>query len=444
VEDKERPERTADRPAKGSAGWIAVTRRFILSGIGSYRSMALPTQNDSSGPRVVHVIMTPMMLGFFTGQAAFFQARGFVLEAVSSPGDGLVEFERREGIAVHTVAMSKRIEPLRDLVTLYHLWRLLRRLRPTIVHAHTPKGGVLGMAAAWLARVPVRIYHVHGLPRMTARGIRKVLYRWSDQVAFRLAHRVLCVSPSIRRAALGQGLFAPEKARVLARGTINGVDSAVRFNPALVGRDAGRRVRTTLGIPDDARVLGFVGRVLRSKGILELGEAWRQLRERYPDMHLMVVGPFQSHDPIPAEVEEGLAGDPRVHLVGWVEDTPAYYAAMDVLTLPSYCEGFPYAILEAAAMGLPLIATRVPGCVDAVVDGVTGMLVPARDACALAAAVAAYMEDAALRHRHGRAGRERVVSEFGQQEVWEALLGEYWELLATRLGAVRTASPEPG
>ncbi len=163
---------------------------------------------------------------------------------------------------------------------------------------------------------------------------------------------------------------------------------------------------------------------------MELAGAWHRLRPTYTDMRLLIVGPFESKDPMPAEIREELSLDPRAHLVAtWVDDTRPYYAAMDVLALPSHREGFPYAILEASAMELPVVATRVPGCVDAVVDGVTGTLVPAFDALALADAIAGYMEDPQLRRDHGLAGRERVVREFGQQEVWDALLAEYRGLL---------------
>lgn len=395
-------------------------------------------------PRIVVIINTPMMLGFFTGQVGFLRSHGFAWDVVSSPGQGLAEFGRREGIDVHAVKMTRTITPLRDLVTLYRLWRLLRRLRPTIVDAHTPKGGLLGMTAAWLAGVPVRVYHVHGLPVLMAGPIKRALLRRSDRVAGRLAHRVVCVSHSIRRAALAARLFPPEKTRVLARGTVNGLDAAVRFNPALVGLAAGQEVRARLGIPGDARVLGFIGRVVRFKGVVELAEAWRELRHRYPDLHLIVAGPFESKDPMPADVKAGLAGDPRAHLVeGWVEDTSRYYAALDVLALPSHREGFPYSLLEAAAMGLPVVSTTAPGCVDAVVDGVTGTLVPPFDAGALAAAVAAYLDDPCLRHEHGDAGRERIVRDFGQPEVWEALRADYRELLDARPGAVLDAEARP-
>ena len=168
--------------------------------------------DESGPPRIVVIVNTPMMLGFFVGQVGFLRANGFGWELISSSGHGLLEFGSREGIAVHAVEMTRTITPLRDLRTLYQLWRLLLRLRPTIVDAHTPKGGLLGMTAAWLARVPARVYHVHGLPLLMAGGVKQLVLRWSDRVAGRMAHRVLCVSESIRRAALNEGLFPAAKA----------------------------------------------------------------------------------------------------------------------------------------------------------------------------------------------------------------------------------------
>lgn len=393
--------------------------------------------HDPSTPRVVHITNTSMFLNHFRGQPEFFRKHGFEFEAISPAGGDLVEFGRREGVPVYAVGMTRTITPLRDLATVYRLWRLLRRLRPTIVHAHTPKGGIVGMAAAWLSGVPVRIYHLHGLPRMTAGRAYRRLLQWSGQLTGRLAHRVLCVSDSVRRAALDQRLFPADKARVLARGSINGLDSAIRFNPALVGREAGARMREALGIPLNARVLGYIGRVVLDKGVVELAVAWRDLRQSYPDLHLIIAGPFELEDSIPGAIQAELASDSRVHLIaGWVDDIPPYYAAMDLLTLPSYREGLGYVLLEAAAMGLPVVATAVTGCVDAVEDGVTGTLVPSHDAPALTKAIMAYMDNPRLCQEHGRAGRERIVREFDQQEAWEALLWEYRELLVNQFGSV--------
>jgi len=176
-------------------------------------------------------------------------------------------------------------------------------------------------------------------------------------------------------------------------------------------------------------VIGFIGRIVRDKGIIELAGAWKELREEFPDLHLLLVGPHEPQDPIPAEIDRMLHSDPRVHLLGEVSDIPPLYAVMDVLALPTYREGFPNVLLEAAGMKVPVVATRVPGCADAVQDGVTGMLVPPCDAARLAVAVRTYLHDGELRRRHGAAARDWVLQEFRPERIWQAIYEEYLELL---------------
>lgn len=385
---------------------------------------------EPTGVKLVHVTTVPLSLWmFFHGQIAYMKARGFEIHALSSPGELLARFAQREGIPVHAVAMSRTITPWRDLRAIFHLYRHFRAIRPQIVHAHTPKGGMLGMIGAWLARVPVRIYHIHGLPLVTATGYKRFLLRWSDKLACLLAHRVLCVSHSIHQVAVAERLCAARKIAVLLGGSTNGVDASNRFNPQFVGEQARLQERARYGIPGHALVIGFVGRIVRDKGLVELAAAWTVLRDEYPTLHLLIAGPFEPQDPIPSDVAELLHDDPRVYLVGQTDDTAQLYSAMDVAILPTYREGFPVVPLEAAAMMLPVVATRIPGCVDAVQDGVTGMLVPVRDAARLTAAIRTYLDDERRRHEHGRAGRERVMRDFHQETLWEALYQVYALLL---------------
>ncbi|WP_276522370.1 glycosyltransferase family 4 protein [Kallotenue papyrolyticum] len=360
------------------------------------------------------------------------QRHGFLVEALSSPGPLLERFGAREGVRVHAVEMARRITPLQDLVAIARLWRRLRAIRPHIVHAHTPKAGLLGMIAAWLARVPVRIYHIHGLPLMTASGHKRWLLRWSEKISCWLAQQVLCVSHSIRDVAIAETLCPAAKIKVLLGGSINGVDAQGRFSPASMDAPARRAARESLGIPHDALVIGFIGRVVRDKGVEELVAAWRLIRDQFPTLHLIVAGPFEPYDPVSPEAEATLRRDPRIHLTGWVDDTLSIHASIDILALPTYREGFPVVPLEAAAMAVPVVATRIPGCIDAVQDGVTGTLVPVGDVAALAEAIRSYILDPDLRRQHGRAGRERVLREFQQEAIWEATLQEYLRLLRRR------------
>jgi glycosyltransferase involved in cell wall biosynthesis len=380
--------------------------------------------------RLVHVTTVPESLAFFHGQVGYLKAQGVDVWALSSPGELLQQFAASEDIPVHGLEMARRITPLRDLATTARMWRWMRKVRPDIViNAHTPKGGLLGMAGAWLARVPVRVYHMHGLPLMTATGPKRQLLRWGEKVSCLLAHQVFCVSASLRETAVAEGLCRPDKIAVLHHGSINGVAADTTFNPARVPGTVRAAERERYGIPLDAEVIGFVGRVVRDKGLVELVEAWQTLRAERPALHLLVVGPFEPEDPLPPEVEELLRTDARIHLTGTNLDTPPLYAAMDVVVLPTYREGFGIVAIEAAAMELPVVATQVPGCVDAVQNNVTGTLVPPRDAAMLTEAIRLYLLDPELRHRHGRAGRERMLREFRQEDIWEELYAQYTRLL---------------
>lgn len=381
---------------------------------------------------VAHVMTDPGSLIFLRGQVSFVQDRGFVIHAITSPGPELASFGEREGATVHAVPMSRSITPFQDLVALGRLCRALRGFRPEIVHAHTPKGGLLGMLAASICRAPVRIYHLRGLRYDTTAGLKRRLLRLAERVTCRLAQRVICVSPSVRDVVVADEVCPADKIKVLVHGSGNGVDAAGRFKP--LGASARAQARAKHHIATDALVVGFVGRFAPDKGIAELAGAWKLLREGDPRLHLVLAGDLDEADPVAADVMDVFRADPRVHFAGFDLNMPALYSAMDVVALPTYREGFPNVALEAAAMGLPVVATSVVGCVDAVQEGVTGTLIPPRDPVALAGALGRYLADPALREAHGEAARRRVLKDFRREAIWEAIVGEYRELLARERG----------
>ena len=380
-------------------------------------------------PRIVYITTAACSANnFFRGQLGCLRRRGLDITVISSPGEELEAVHRREGVATVAVPMEREIRPLRDLVSLWRLFWALRRLRPNLVNAGTPKGGLLGTVAAWLARVPVRIYSIHGLRLETTQGWKRTVLWCSERCASTLATRVICVSHSLRALCLRLGITTEEKATVLGPGSVNGVDVAA--NPdhtEAAARQSALRVK--LGLPGDAKVIGFVGRFTRDKGVPELLEAFNRVAGSHPEARLLMLGSFEEGDPISPDCAKRLVNHAKIVRTGHVPDPVSYYPIMDVFAFPSYREGFPTVLLEAASAGVPVVAFQATGSVDAVKDGVTGLIVPMGDATAMAHAIERYLENPDLRREHGRAARERALREFRHEAIWEWIFMEYQMLL---------------
>jgi glycosyltransferase involved in cell wall biosynthesis len=292
------------------------------------------------------------------------------------------------------------------------------------------------MIASYLAGVNVRIYTINGLVWITRNNWTRRLLKATESLACILATDVLAVSESLRQVVIAEKICAAPRIRVLGHGASHGVDLE-RFNPDSVGTSR-TETRTHLHIPANALVLIFVGRLVREKGIEELAEAWMNVRGEFPKMHLLICGDVEDRDPVKPEVLADLRRCSRVHFTRSAPtEIQRYYAAGDICVLPTWREGLPNVALEAAAMELPVIATRVTGCVDVVQDGLTGLLVESRDPIALAAAIRTLMQDARARHRLGKNAREFVKRYFSERDVSSLVATEYRRLLALRSETLR-------
>ncbi len=391
-------------------------------------------------PTVLHIFTTPLSLRFIRGLPAHLRARGYHTTIVTSPGPALDAFLASEGCPGFAVDLPRRVTPLQDLAALARLVRIIRKVRPDIVHAHTPKGGLWGMMAATAARVPKRIYHMRGLLLATAKGPSRLVFHVTERVSCNLASRVLCVSHSLRKVAIDFGLTSPDRIQVLLGGSGQGIDATHEFFPGVVSGERLATLRSDLSIPADSPIVLFVGRLVRDKGIIDLAEAWRDIVSSVPSARLLLVGPYEPRDPVPPDVRRRLEQDPTVRHVGWTEKPAPYYALANVTVLPTYREGFPNVPLESAAMEVPVVATRIPGCVDAVADGETGTLVSTGSPAALADAILSYLRDPDRAGRHGEAGRKRVLAQFQREKIWDAIADVYDELLQSH-SSIRNADP---
>jgi glycosyltransferase involved in cell wall biosynthesis len=348
---------------------------------------------------------------------------GFRVSLLSSPGEFLSETARQQGAEWHAISMRRGFSLFTDCVALIRIWCLIHRLKPDIVEFSTPKAGLLGSIAARLCRVPVRIYLLRGLKLETASGLKRRLLVWAERITGRCAHVVVCNSRSLEEQAVALRLAPEDKLLVLGEGSSNGVD-LVRFSPVAMG------AREQFGIPQEARVIGFVGRLTADKGLPELIEAFAVLLRRMPDIYLLLVGWFDAaEDAVERRLRERIESHPQIICTGFVKDTAPYYCAMDVMVLPSWREGFPNVLLEAAASGIPVVATSCTGSRDAVVSGVTGLLVAPGDTDAIGAAVARLLGDPEQSLRMSKAAREWVTNSYEMEDVLGRTVAFYRSLI---------------
>jgi glycosyltransferase involved in cell wall biosynthesis len=324
-------------------------------------------------------------------------------------------------LRLENIAMKREIAPLADLVVLWRLTVMLRHLNPAIVNLSTPKMALLGGIAAVIARIPRRIYFLRGLRYETLKGWKRSLLMVCERVACACAHEVVCISASVQECAIQDRLVAAAKTATLGERGSDGIDLARFETPADLPGQSSQFLRRHLEIPEDCFLVGYVGRLTRDKGLHELVGAITRLRAEGRDAHLLVVGAFEAGDPVDPACEEQIRTDPAIHFTGYMKDPVPYYRIMDLFAFPSYREGLPNVLLEAAAAGKASVATRVTGVVDAVEDGVTGVLVPVRDLPALTFAIADLMDNPGKRQSMSRAGRIFVKKNFDADVMVDAL-----------------------
>ncbi len=352
------------------------------------------------------------------------QAMGHEVVVFCAPGKWVEEI-RAEGINLETLDIAREPSPWRDLRSLIALWRIFRRHKFDVVHTDTPKAGLLGPIAAKLAGVPVIVHTIHGLlfhDRMSR--WRKAFFWLPEKITATFSDYLLSQSREDMNVAVSSGLCSSKKLTYLG----NGINVS-KFSPADYASSR-KRLREQLGFTDEHFVIGSVGRLVYEKGFAELFHAAEQLAAKRTDLRFIIIGPEEpdqsdavSLDTISTLVRRGI-----VHFLGFQSDMAMYYSLMDLFVLPSHREGIPRACMEAAAMERAVIATNIRGCREVVKHGETGLLVPVRNAGALAHAIETLAANKERCVEMGRQGRLHILREFDQQQVFERLRAFYGDL----------------
>ncbi len=349
-------------------------------------------------------------------------AEGLEIHLACSAGPEFDALREDERIRCHPLEMVREVHPLKDSLAVVEAIRLIKALDPKIVHGHHSKAGLIAMTAAQACGVKQRFYHVHGLPYTIRKGPRRALFRNAERATIYMSSRTFSVSASIRTQLIIDGLIAAPKIEVLGHGSAQGIEIPD------VSQKAQKRseFRRANSIPEAALVLLYNSRLNPEKGLIELEQAWLELRSHYPESYLILAGPEDSAQPVNIT---GLRHDGRVLIFPALPDRSAAYWAADLVVLPSYREGLPLSLLEAAAYGVPTIATQTLGCVDAVLPHETGILIPPYDPEALIEAMDELMQNAERRHKLGAAGRKWVSKQFAPRPLVVALAEIYKEVL---------------
>jgi glycosyltransferase involved in cell wall biosynthesis len=384
--------------------------------------------------RVAHVATVDSTVRFMLlPQLVRLRDEGYEVTAISRPGPWVEEVERAGIRHVAWPSATRAWSPRADVRAFRELVGILRRERFDLVHTHNPKPGVLGRLAARLAGVPRVVNTVHGLYAAPDSPLaRRLAVLAVEAVAARLGDLELYQSAEDLAWCRRRRVVLPRRAVLLG----NGVDLE-RFRPDAVPAGRVTTLRRELGIPEGDRVVGTVGRLVAEKGYRELAAAARALRGAGRRVTFLGVGPADPEKPDAL----GRVGEDLV-LTGWRDDVRDLLAVMDVFVLASWREGLPRSAIEAAAMGRPLVLTRIRGCREVARDGVEGLLVPPRDAGALARAIGALLDDDGLRERMGAAARARAVERFDERRVTDTIVRCYARLLdgAAPTGGDRAAS----
>ncbi|GEN67402.1 glycosyltransferase family 4 protein [Chryseobacterium rhizosphaerae] len=356
----------------------------------------------------------------------------FDVKGVSSSGKELDEVKNDEGIEVIAIDMSRQITPIKDMKSLWSTYKLLKKEKPNIVHTHTPKAGIVGMLAAKLAGVPHRLHTVAGLPLMEATGTKRKVLDFVERLTYSSATMVYPNSKGLYEFILQNNYTDQDKLKVIGNGSSNGIDTTF-FSPEQISDTQKELLKKELNIEDTDFVFVFVGRLVGDKGINELITAFSQISKEAEPPHrskLLLVGPLEQElDPLHPDTLKEIENNQDIISVGFQKDVRPYFAIADVLTFPSYREGFPNVVMQAGAMELPSIVSNINGCNEIIIEDQNGVIVPVKNDGQLKEAMEKMISDKDYYQHLKKNARSMIQSRYEQSVVWNALLNEYKTLI---------------
>lgn len=378
--------------------------------------------------KLIRITTVPVSLDkLLSGQLAYMN-QFYKVIGVSSDASYLSKIGLSEKIEVKHIEMTRQITPLKDLKAVYKMYKYFKKERPYIVHTHTPKAGTVGMLAAKLAGVPNRLHTVAGLPLLEATGFKRLLLNFVEKITYSCASRIYPNSFGLKDIIIQENFCDKEKLNVLANGSSNGIDTNF-FNFSHFTEIEKIQLKEHLNLEADDFVFIFVGRMVADKGINELVEAFKRLNLILPKAKLVLVGPFETElDALSQETLDEIEANKSIINVGFQYDVRPYFAISNVLVFPSYREGFPNVVMQAGSMGLPSIVSDINGCNEIILEGYNGVIIPVKNIMAIFEAMKNIVEKDFFYNTLKQNARNRIIENYDQKRVWNAILQEYKSL----------------
>lgn len=331
--------------------------------------------NNRPSKKLIRITTIPMALHvLLPGQMKFMSENGFKVIMISADGENLDKVIENEKCQHIIVPMTRKITPWQDLLCLFQLIKIFRKEKPDIVHSHTPKAGLLGMMAAKISGIKIRIHTVAGLPLMEESGLKYALLKQIEKITYSVANHVWPNSNSLYNFIKKNNLADAYKLKVIGQGSTNGV-SITRFNKETLDKNFLTVIKGNINYDTASVYLLYIGRLVKHKGIVELVNVFSLLKKNYPHLKLILVGIFESSlDPLPKKILKQIVDDPCIINVGWSDNAEYYMSLAHYFVFPSYREGFPNVLLEAGAIQLPVICSNIPGNTDIIIHNETGLL----------------------------------------------------------------------
>jgi glycosyltransferase involved in cell wall biosynthesis len=359
---------------------------------------------------------------------------GFDVIGISSKGIILTDLEKEEEISVFSVEMSRRITPIKDLVAVFNLFIYFIKHKPLIVHTHTPKAGTVGMIAAKIARVPIRLHTVAGLPLIETSGIKRTILNLVEKLTYACSTKVYPNSIGLKKIIEQNHFCKTEKLKVILNGSSNGIDTSF-FNPDLFSINSRSELKDKLNIDSKEFVFIYVGRLVGDKGINELVKAFEAFQIENVGIKLLLVGDYEAElDPLEYETIKVIENNANIISVGHQKDVRPYLAISNCLVFPSYREGFPNVVMQAGAMGLPSIVSDINGCNEIIKDGVNGIIIPVKNKAVLLDKMKELFKNKIYNDHLKKNARTMIVSRYEQEAVWQSILLEYKNHLKDKIG----------